>query len=111
MIPFEVNPGELPAIGAGVRAQVSSLATLLESVAPYATPAPSVECAPGFYMTAGFGVVDFIMSTYLATGLVESNLGGDCLVPASVTFETSDTAGGAEVDTVGGAVGAFVFGK
>ncbi|GGL40591.1 hypothetical protein GCM10011588_64200 [Nocardia jinanensis] len=110
MIPFEVNPGELPAIGAAVNAQGSSLASFLQSVAPYTVPEPSVACAPGFYMTAGLGVVDIVMNAYLAACNTESGLFGASLGPVSVTFESTDTAGSAGVSAVGSAVSGRVFG-
>jgi hypothetical protein len=107
---IKVNPGELPAIGAAVGAQNSSLAAFLQSVAPYAVPLPSVACAPGLYMTAGFAIVDAVLSSYIATGLVESSTAGASLGPISVTFAATDTAGSAGVSAVGGAVGASVLG-
>ncbi|MEV0367398.1 hypothetical protein [Nocardia fusca] len=111
MIPFEVNPGELPAIGAAVNAQGASLASFLQSVAPYTVPEPSVACAPGFYMTAGLGVVDVVMNAYLAACNAESGLFGSSLGPVSVTFESTDTAGGAGVSAVGSSVAGRVFGN
>lgn len=110
MIPFEVSPAELPAIGAAVSAQGSSLESFLQSVAPYTVPAPSVACAPGLYMTAGLGIVDVVMNAYLAACNAESGLFGSALGPVSVTFESADTAGGGEVSAVGGAVAGSVFG-
>lgn len=75
MTPFEVNPGELPAIGAAMIAQEASKAAFLQSVAPHAVPLPSVACAPGFYMTAGFAVVDAVLSSYLATDIAQCEAG------------------------------------
>jgi hypothetical protein len=110
MIPFEVNPEELPAIGAAVSAQGSSLASFLHSVASFKVPPPSVACAPGFYMTAGLGILDAVQSAYLETWVAENNSGGAYLGPASVTFQATDTAGGAQVSAVGGAVATSVLG-
>ncbi|WP_063062706.1 hypothetical protein [Nocardia sienata] len=107
---IKVNPGELPAIGSAVSAQNSSLAAFLQSVAPHAVPLPSVAWAPGFYMTAGFGIVDAVLSSYLATGIVESDTGGASLGPISVTFATTDAAGSVGVSAVGGTVAASVLG-
>ncbi|MEU1527529.1 hypothetical protein ABZ413_35605 [Nocardia rhamnosiphila] len=110
MIPFEVNPGELPGIGAAVSAQGSSLASFLQSVAPFTVPEPSVACAPGVYMTVGFGVVDAVLNAYLAACNAESGLFGSSLGPVSVTFESTDAVGGAGVAAAGGAVAASVLG-
>ena len=107
---FQVSPAELPAIGAAVNAQGSSLASFLQSMAPHTVPEPSVACAPGFYMTAGLGIVDIVMNAYLAACNAESGLFASTLGPVSVTFQSTDTAGGAGVSAVGGAVAASVLG-
>ncbi|WP_280400032.1 hypothetical protein [Nocardia carnea] len=111
MIPFEVNPGELPAIGAAVSAQGSSLAAFLASVSPHAVPAPSVAWAPGFYMTAGFAVVNAVLSTHLTASIAECETAGIAFEPISATFASTDAAGSVGVSAVGNSVAACVAGS
>jgi hypothetical protein len=110
MTPFEVNPGELPAIGAAMIAQEASKAAFLQSVAPHAVPLPSVACAPGFYMTAGFAVVDAVLSSYLATDIAQCEAGATSLGPISGTFASTDAVGSAGVSAVGSSVATSVLG-
>lgn len=110
MIPLEVSPGELPAIGAAMSAQEASKAAFLQSVAPHTVPLPSVACAPGFYMTAGFAVVDAVLSSYLTTDIAECEAGAASLGPISATFASTDSAGSAGVSAVGGSVATSVLG-
>ncbi|MEV0110518.1 hypothetical protein AB0H42_29855 [Nocardia sp. NPDC050799] len=110
MIPFEVNPGELPGIGAAVSAQGSSLASFLQSVSAFTVPEPSVACAPGVYMTVGFGVVDAVLNAYLAACNAESGLFASSLGPVSATFTSTDAVGSAEVSAVGGSIAGSVRG-
>lgn len=104
MIPFEVNPGELPAIGAAVSAQGSSLAAFLASMSPHTVPLPPVAWAPGFYITAGFAVVDAVLSGHCATSIAECEATGIAFEPISVTFASTDAAGSVGVSAAGNSV-------
>lgn len=106
----EIHTGELPGIGAAVSAQGSSLASFLQSVAPFTVPEPSVACAPGVYMTVGFGIVDAVLNAYLAACNAESGLFASSCGPIAVAFESTDAAGGAKVAAVGGAMAGSVLG-
>lgn len=102
MIPLEVTPEQLPAISAAIGEAESTLAALLKGAALPAAPVPTGPHMPGLLMSAGFGVVQSVLFSYLAAGVVEKLNGGETLVPVSANFESTDVAGGADVTVAGG---------
>lgn len=111
MVPFEVFSEQLPAISAQLGVQESTLRSFLTTAGPFAQPVASGPHFPGALLQAGFGVVKEIYFANLDVGVVEKLKGGNTIVPASVAFETTDTAGGAGVIAAGAVIAGNVFGN
>ncbi|MEV3960094.1 hypothetical protein AB0M34_04215 [Nocardia sp. NPDC050193] len=92
-------------------AEQSTLAGFLESAAPWAQPEPTGAHFPGLLLSAGFTAMKAAYFQMLDVGVVEKLHGGETLVPASMTFEITDTTGGANVGAAGASIAGAVFGN
>lgn len=104
MVPFSVFSEQLPVISAKNRIEASTLSSLLTGVSAAAAPHPTGAHLPGAILSAGFGLVKEAYFANLDAGKLEKLRGDDELDLASVTFETTDTAGSADVSAAGQAV-------
>ncbi|MGW4070660.1 hypothetical protein [Nocardia grenadensis] len=111
MVPFSVFTDQLPGISAQVSAEQSTLADFLHSAAPCAQPDPSCTAFPAILLSLGFKIKKSEFFPMLDVAVVEKLRGGETLVPASMTFELTDTAGGADVGAAGASIAGAVFGN
>ncbi|WP_328391723.1 hypothetical protein [Nocardia sp. NBC_00416] len=97
MVPFSVFSEQLPAISAKLGIEESTLSSVLTSVGPFAASQPTGPHMPGAILAAGFKAMKEAYFTNLDAGVLEKLRGGEALVPVSVSFEATDTAGSVSV--------------